>query len=158
MFLVMESVTLRPQGRWRAFRTLTVAVQSADDEEDKKKAAAAGQRSQNQRRAKEQSLDSPWKKAGLVAVGATAVSLLSRLIPNTNLRLCCCRTCTPALSSLVVASASCEQPWVFVGPFLRRGRAGLVQMLLFDLRRTKVRELTSTKLGHRPEPEFFTPK
>lgn len=126
----MERVKTRP--RDRELRTaLTVAVQSGDDEEEKKKAAAAGQRAQNQRRAEELSLDSPWKKAGLVAIGAAAAPLLSRLIPNTNLRPCCCRTCTPAQSSLVVASASFERPGVFAPPFLRRGRAGPVQMLLF---------------------------
>ena len=38
---------------------LTVAVQSGDDEEQEKKAAAADQRAQNQRRAEEQTVDSP---------------------------------------------------------------------------------------------------
>lgn len=128
----MERVKTRPRGRWREPRTaLTVAVQSGDDEEEEKKAAAAGQRAQNQRRAGELGPDSPWKKAGLVAIGAAAASLLSRLIPNTNLWPCCCRTCTPARSSLVVASASFERPWVFARPFLRRGRTGPVQTLLF---------------------------
>lgn len=56
----------RPRGR----TALTVAVQSGDDEEEKKEAAASGQRAQDQRRAGEPSPDSPWKKAGLVAIGA----------------------------------------------------------------------------------------
>lgn len=79
----MERVKTRPRDRWRELRAaLTVAVQSGDDEEEKKKAAAADQRAQNQRRAEELSPDSLWKKAGLVAIGAAAASLLSRLTPT----------------------------------------------------------------------------
>lgn len=71
--LVRERVQTGPRRRRPGLRAaLTVAVQRGGQQQEQEEAAAAGQRAQDQRRAEELSPDSPWKKAGLVAVASGA--------------------------------------------------------------------------------------